>query len=315
MEPMKKTGPRDVFSHLLAIIFLYVIIFNFGALLFHYIDFAFPDFARGDYFNRQSLRFPIAILVVVFPLYVWLTAFLQGELVKIPEKRDLKVRKWLLYFTLFLTTIVIVADLVSLIFRFLNGDFTIRFLLKVLVVLFLAGTVFLYYGWNLRKSVPASDNSRMKLFVRGAIVLGGVAILSGFFLVGSPQMERLRQIDEQRVIGLSTIQNEVVEYWRVKEVLPSTLDDLRDDIRGFIPPTDPETGEAYEYRTIDALSFELCAVFRTSTTLESGYATRERAIPIYSGFDENFLHEAARTCFSRTIDPDRIIPLKPLSVR
>lgn len=241
---MKKTGPKDVFFHLLAIIFLYVCVLGFGALLFGYIDIYFPDLLHGDYgrYARGALRFPIATLFVVFPLFVWLNVYLQRDLVKNPERRELKTRKWLLYFTLFATILVIVSDLVTLIWRFLGGEITPRFVLKVITILVVAAAVFIYYGWNLRKEIPASRNPKMKLFTRGMVALGIIAIIAGFFVAGSPQMERLRQFDDQRVGHLQQIQWEIVNYWQAKEKLPTSLADLNDPLRSFTTPQDPEVG-------------------------------------------------------------------------
>src|SRR3989344_2718257 len=151
MEETKRTGPRDVFMHLLAIIFLYVCVISFSALLFGYINIYFPDVLQGDYgrYARTAIRWPLSILFIVFPFYVWLNTYLQRDLLKYPEKRELRVRKWLLHFTLFLATIVIIGDLVTLIYQFLSGGISTRFLLKVITILIIAGAVFLYYGWNL----------------------------------------------------------------------------------------------------------------------------------------------------------------------
>ncbi len=314
MEEPRKTGPRDVFVHLLAIIFLYVCVVSFSALLFGYINIYFPDILHGDYgrYARAGIRWPISILFIVFPFYLWLNSYLQKDLLKYPEKRELRVRKWLLHFTLFLATIVIIGDLVTLMYQFLSGGISTRFLLKVLTVLVIAVAVFLYYGWNLRKSIPPMQDSRMKLFVQGVVALGALAIVSGFFVVGSPQAERLWQFDERRISDLNTIQWQIVNEWQTKEELPATLDELRDDISGFVPPRDPETGEPYGYRVTGNLGFELCASFKTSSKGEDGSKARSVPVPAMDpyGMQENWMHDVGEACFARTIDPERFPPVK-----
>lgn len=322
---MTKTGPKDVFGNLLAIVGLYVSVIAFGSLIFSLINIYFPDVLSYDYgFNaRQSLRWPLAILVVVFPLFVWWNTYLQRDFEKNPEKKELRSRKWFLYFTLFAAAIVIIGDLVSLIYRFLSGDLTVQFILKVLVVFVIAAAVFTYYLWNIRKSVPAAKHPKMKWFVYAVVALGAFFIVYGFFAAGSPFAERMRRFDERRVSDLQTIQYEVINYWQAKQALPLTLDQLRSDLRGFVPPRDPETGEAYEYRAVAPFQFELCADFKTSNK-ESQSVNAPKAIPaipltrdvIYPAsyserpYSESWLHEAERTCFSRTIDPDLFPPLK-----
>ena len=306
---IKGTGPKDVFLHILAILFLYTCVIFFSALLFGYINIYLPD-VLGEYgrYARTAIRWPISILVIVFPFYVWLNSFLQKDLTANPEKRELRVRKWLLYFTLFLATIVIIGDLVTLMYQFLSGGITLSFVLKVLAVLLVAASAFLYYGWNLRKNIAPMADPRMKAFVLGIVSLGSLAIIGGFFVVGSPQAERLWQLDERRVNDLSMIQWQVVSYWEKKEVLRQRLDALTDDIQGFVPPRDPVTGEAYSYHATGALSFELCAVFETTNKEET---TGKSPVPVDPyGVQENWMHDTGETCFARTIDPDRYPPLK-----
>lgn len=318
MPELVKTGPKDVFGNLLAIIGLYVSVIAFGALIFGLINLYFPDVLNYDYgfYAKQSLRWPLAILVIVFPLFVWWNSYLQKDLEKNPEKKELKSRKWLLYFTLFAAAIVIIGDLVSLVFRFLNGDLTIQFILKILAVFLIAASVFVYYLWNIRKNIPATKDPRMRWFVRAVAAVAGFFIVFSFFAVGSPFSQRLKRFDERRIQDLQAIQYEIIYYWQAKNALPQTLAQLRDDIRGFVPPADPETGGSYQYKLLDPLQFELCADFKTSNKQDSSdskikpapLAPREVYYPI-PAFEESWLHDSGRACFTRTIDPDKYPPL------
>jgi hypothetical protein len=304
MEEIKKTGPKDVFLHIFTIIALYVSVISLLGLIFQLINIYLPDpleYGTG-YFSTRTIRWPLAVSTVMFPLYLLANSFLQKEIVKFPEKRELKTRKWLIYLTLFITVLVIAGDLISLIFRYLEGELTLRFFLKVMVVLFTAALVFLYYGWNVKKEIPASKNKTMNIFVKSAVFLTFAFIVFGYFVAGSPQAERLRRFDEKRIVDLQQIQFQIVEFWRAKKKLPSSLEELRNEILGFIPPKDPETGESYEYRIISELSFELCANFKTSNVKESGRI----AVPT---FPDNlrrdlWLHDIGRVCFERKIDSE-----------
>ncbi|MEK7649969.1 MAG: DUF5671 domain-containing protein [Patescibacteria group bacterium] len=310
MDDTKKTGPRDVFSHLLAIIFLYVSVFAFGSIVFSLIDIYLPDVLQGlGSYAREGLRWPLAVLVVVFPCYVWLTWYLARDVEHNPEKRDLRTRKWLLYFTLFATTIAIVIDLISLIFTFLNGELTTHFVLKVLTVFAIAAAVFTYYLWTIRKGISAFKHAGMRVFVIGTVAIVVLSIIFGFYVAGSPQSERLRRLDMERVSDLYVVQNQLVEYWRAKNALPSALNDLVDDINVTMLPIDPVTSESYEYRVTGERTFELCAVFQAEDI--KGSDVSSIAYP-YDQYGESFAHGIGRTCFERTIDPDRFPPLKSL---
>jgi hypothetical protein len=152
MEQTHKTSPKDVFLHLLAIIALYISAGTFISLIFNYINILYPD--ALDYYSvssvYDSIRFSIATLIVTLPVYVLTTRFLNRSYVAEPSLRNLRIRKWLVYFTLFLTALIMMGDLVYLIYQLLNGDITLRFILKVITVLFVAGSIFWYYYMDLK---------------------------------------------------------------------------------------------------------------------------------------------------------------------
>ena len=314
-EEVKRTGPKDVFLHLFSIVALYISLFSLSAVIFQLINIYFPDpldygFGRSA---RDVIRWPLAVLTVMFPLYLWANIFLQRDILGHPEKKELKIRKWLLYLTLFIATLVISGDLVVLIFRYLEGELTIRFFLKVISVFLTAIAVFLYYSWTVRKEIPATKDRKMNIFVKSAVGIVMFLIIFGYFVAGSPQAERQRRFDERRILDLQQIQFQIVEFWRAKEKLPNSLQELRDEVRGFLPPRDPETGESYEYRIISELSFELCADFKTFNKEKETLAPRP-AFPYDFSQEllsqELWFHEPGRNCFQRTIDPEFYPPYK-----
>lgn len=302
---LSKSGPKDVFTHLLAIVTLYISAVSFGALIFQYIDRFFPDPLVDLYaYPSGAIRWAIASLVVVFPVYVWLSWTLRRDEVRNPEKRELKIRKWLLYFTLFAASAVIIGDLIMLIYNFLGGDLSARFVLKILAVLFVALVVFGYYLWNLKSEQMAVSDPRMRWFVFFVAAVVAAATIGGFFMVGSPFQERMRRFDQRRIEDLQNIQWQVVSYWQRKDKLPENLDQLRDDISGFVSPRDPETNESYEYRKTDGLSFELCATFLKASAEEKSYPylVEPSGMPLRG--QGNWVHAEGRACFGRTIDSE-----------
>lgn len=143
-----QTSPKDVFLHLFAILTLYVSAGAFVSLIFDYINIYLPDAlnpyeAQGAY---GSIRFAIASLVVVFPAYLYSSWMLERGYAANPASREIKTRKWLVYFTLFLAAVIIAGDVVGLVYSLLNGDLTMRFALKAVTVLFVSGAVFSHYS-------------------------------------------------------------------------------------------------------------------------------------------------------------------------
>lgn len=272
-------------------------------LYIQYISALFPDPLNFYYTGMANgVRWATSILVIAIPVYI-LTSWLLGkDLREIPAKRELKLRKWLTYFTLFISAVTIIVDLIMFVFRFLNGDLTIQFFLKVFVVLLVAAAVFGYYIWDLRRKNTKTKTTKILAWILSIVVLASV--VAGFFIIGTPAEQRERRFDEERVGDLQVLQSQIINYWTQKEELPAELDDLQDSISGFVPPKDPATDLPYEYYIIGDLSFELCATFETSSKdFGSGYKGG-RYISPYELFQQNWEHEAERTCFERTIDPD-----------
>jgi len=243
---------------------------------------------------------------VVFPLYgasVWI---LERGYAKNPALRELKTRKWLIYFTLFVAALIVAGDIVSILYAFLQGDLTMRFALKALGALVVIGTVFMQYLASMQEG---GRTRAMRFTARIAILAVSIAIIAGFFVVGSPKEERVRQFDLRRIGDLQSIQWEIVNYRSVKGTLPASLADLKDDIRGFMPPRDPGTGESYGYQATGALSFELCAVF--SRAREEAATAPKPVMPVGASIDgDSWSHGEGRQCFERVIDEERY-PVSP----
>ncbi len=149
-----KTSPKDFFIQLLSIVTLYASAISFITLIFQYINIFLPDILNDPYVFDRARGFgrgALATLLVIFPIYVWLNWYLNKDYIKNPEKLNLKIRKWLLYFTLFVAAIIIIVDLVVLVKSFLEGELTLRFILKVLTVGFVASSVFGYYLTDIKK--------------------------------------------------------------------------------------------------------------------------------------------------------------------
>jgi len=154
--PVPKRKPyvsaREAFMYLVMFTTLYVSAFNFGALLFSFINRAFPDTLNSyESADLTGIRFSVAAIIIAFPLFLWLSTLLMKAIAKDPAKRGSKIRKWLSYVTLFIAAGVLIGDMIALIYNLLGGELTARFFLKVLTILLIAGMIFGYYLWDLRR--------------------------------------------------------------------------------------------------------------------------------------------------------------------
>jgi hypothetical protein len=302
-----KTTPKDVFLHLLMMVMLYIAVISLIIMSFSYVDYWYPD--PLNYYPAgalDSIRFSSSMLIVSFPLLLLLSWFIQKDLRKNPKKHELKFSKWLIYITLFVSAITIIIDLIQLVHRFYGGDLTTPFMLKVLSVLIIAGAVFGYYVWDVQHE-PQKSRVPMAVGWISLLVVIGMLVL-GFLMAGSPAKQREIRMDEQRISDLQNLQYEVINYWQYKEELPASLDALKNDITGFMPPLDPETKAPYEYAVLEPLKFKLCATFNLPNPYSNNQNTGQTIpVPYYQGYpgtmNQAWDHEAGQKCFERTIDP------------
>src|SRR3989344_33241 len=308
------SGPRDFFVHLLCFIALYASAFSLLSLWFEYINIKFPDPLAYNYnFGFEQLRWPMSILFILFPVFILMARWISKQIVIEPARKELLIYKWLVYLTLFVSSVTVIVDLVTLIYNFLGGDLSARFGLKVLAVLVVALSVFGYYIWHLRTDLSASSNKR-RVFTWIAIVVVVGSIILGFVFVGSPTSQRAMRFDQQRINDLQGLQYQITYRWQAKGSLPNSLADLQDNISGYVAPLDPKTRASYEYSIKSELTFELCANFETVNSdnvsverpVSKGYIPPpvNYAYSTYPASESNWNHSTGRVCFSRTIDPE-----------
>lgn len=315
MAQIHRSRPKEVFLHLLNIITLYIAAGSLITVFFQIINFYLPyptEYNYGGEFHGAGLvRGAVAALLVVFPVYIGVSIFLKKLYRVEPEIKLMRVRRWLLNLTLFLTALIVIGDLISLVWNFLNGELTLRFILKIFSILAVASAVFIYYLLDLRDS--KDYDKFLKIFGKVVIVVVAVSVACSFLIIGSPLKSRQRSNDQIRVSNLSEIQGHVIGYWQAKGALPDNLDQLNDPTRYVSVPVDPITKQPYVYRVKGDLSFELCANFETSNNYQSSPAEPVSIAPYTVPRmppDNNWSHGEGESCFARMIDPDFYPPVK-----
>lgn len=152
-RPRVQLSAREAFLYLMLYTALYLSAFHLGHLLFGLIERALPDPTDNNFGDwvGESIRWSAAYLVIAFPAFVGLAVYVHRDLARHPARRRSPVRRWLSYLTLYLGAACIVGDLIALVYYVLAGELTVRFILKVCVVLAIAGAVFGYYLTDLRR--------------------------------------------------------------------------------------------------------------------------------------------------------------------
>ena len=151
-RPASYVSARDAFMYVVMFGTLIVSAYSLGNLLFELINRALPDPADQSFprSTLEAIRWSLSALIVAFPVFLYVSAMMARMISREPTKRASRERRNLTYLTLFLAGCVLIGDVIAVVYNFLGGELTLRFLLKVLTVGAIAGTIFGYYYFDLR---------------------------------------------------------------------------------------------------------------------------------------------------------------------
>lgn len=340
LAPQKpKLGLSFFFLSLGVLVSLITSVVSFLNLVFNTLNKKFPDVLNANYsygyntYDYESIRTALATLIIFFPVFLIVSYYWKKIKHAGLGQYDEVVRRWMVYLLIFLSSIVVVIDLVTLVKYFVSGEITTRFLIKVAVALLVAVFVGWYYLLELKNKEKFMGCSVGLWSAIKATVWVALAIWFAFCVMGSPMKQRDLRLDDRRVQDLQSIQWQVINYYQQKEKLPATVQDLVNPISGYSLPIDPEfeKGKKYEYnvKDVNKLTFELCADF--SLIMPKGWQEynygKGGVVPMMEGRDvavsmpypypgggtnESWDHQAGRTCFERTIDKDLYPPFPNL---
>ena len=151
-RPVPYLSAREAFLYLLLFSTLYLCAWNLGNVGFQLVNIHVPDPADTSYYGsaRDSIRWSLAAIIVSFPVFFWMSSLTNRELHADPTKRASRVRRWLTYLTLFLAAVIIISVLIDHVDKLLSGELSRRILVKGLIAVGIAGTLFVYYLKDLR---------------------------------------------------------------------------------------------------------------------------------------------------------------------
>jgi len=270
------SSPKEAFHFLVLFATLYTAAFALGSILFDLINLTLPQPGETASRSIQSLRFGVASVVVAFPIFLFMNALVGRETARNPGQKISPIRRWLTYLTLFVAATAIVCDLIALIVTFLEGDITLRFGLKVVVVAVLAGAAFAHYLRELRRDelapsaeAPVASRPGSRLALGGLVTAVAMVVAMGMWFAGSPMRARLLAQDRQRVQDLAAIHSRVDRYYRDKGTLPESLAACDSSPSLFIEhKNDRVTRKPYDYRIVDSTHFEVGATFALASAPE-----------------------------------------------
>ncbi|KGQ18098.1 hypothetical protein LF41_1452 [Lysobacter dokdonensis DS-58] len=157
-RPRASLSAREAFFYLLMFAALYMAAWHTCDLLFTLLNRSLPDAAdalRQYGYSTSRMRWSTASIIIALPVFLWMARLVARQVTRDPLARLSPVRRWLTYLTLFLAAMTLIGDMITLVNNLLAGDLTLRFLLKVLVVAVVAGSIFSYYLFDLRRGEDA----------------------------------------------------------------------------------------------------------------------------------------------------------------
>lgn len=157
-RPRATVTAREAFTYSLLFVTLAVSAWHITTLGFTLIDRWLPEpgAERYQYWGEERIRWSLAVLVVVFPLFLFIGWRLKRGATDEAARRRSAPRKWVGYLVLFLAAVTLVGDLVAVVYAFLSGDLTARFVAKAALVALMAGLIWVYFQGELKEAEDAA---------------------------------------------------------------------------------------------------------------------------------------------------------------
>lgn len=305
-DQFKGKGAMDAFLNLFSLITLGWMSIAIGIILFQIIDkFLSPGAVYNlSRFSQTGLKFGVASALIVTPIFLWIVGLLHKNYKKGLLNPQSGVYRWLTYLILLVTALNIIGRLIQLVFQLLDGDYTMASILKICVVLFIAGGIFGYYWYDLKRKDYSQRSKVSLIFFALIAIIVSVSIISSFFIIDSPKTTNMKKHDQQRVNDLYNLDNAINAYYRENKKLPEDLSDAR-----FSRSQDPKTSQLYGYKAMSEEKFEICATFSLAISPDD---SDDKGYPRYGNKDWDF-HEAGYQCFSSTVyDDSKPVPVPPI---
>ena len=297
----KAHGAKVLFWYLRLYFTIGFVAVSTGSLWYQFINKLVPlqiapygGVGRG--LSQREAVWAMAAILVVGPAMFASAVVIRNAIRRDEIELGRGVRQWVSYMFLFYVAAIALGDLVTVLRYLLTGDYSLRFFLKSLTILVITGWIFIYVWTGLR----AKDALLASLFPRamGLATAGALvaSIVGGFFIIDSPTRARAKAFDRQRVYDLGQVHRAVMQHYTIHDTLPQSLAALQES--GLVVEravTDPKSGEPYEYRVINEIHYEICALFTTENR-------EEDADTDYAGRGARpFLHGPERTCFEQAV--------------
>ncbi len=260
---------KFAFFYMLSLVALVFMALSTGMIIFQIINKNIIDLLQqysGSY-SPDQLKFAISALIISTPIFYITMRQIHKNLFSGALHRDSGIRKWLTYFILLVSSVVMLGWLIATINSFLNGELTTKFILKSITAIGIAVAVFTFYFYDIRRDEVAGKKDKLiRIYLYGSLAVVIAVFIASLFFVESPTETRNRKFDANILNKFDQIDSEINSYYMDKQALPTDLAALKSEFPYIMDSDlqDPATNKAFDYKTLEDNKYELCATFRTS---------------------------------------------------
>jgi hypothetical protein len=264
-----KQNAKYAFYYLLSLVALIFTALSVGMVVFSIIDKTIPD-ALNNYGGSVdgTLKFAISALFIAAPIFYFISSLINKGLRRNELDKESGIRRWLTYFILLVSSLIILGVFIGVINNFLSGELTSRFALKALTVFILSALPFAFYFYDIKRTDPEQPDKVVKIFFFATLTLVLAAFIAAWFFVESPSLARAKRLDQSLVSNIYSLESAVNNYYDKNEKLPDSLDVLVSDRSINLDSKltmDVDTKAPITYHKLNDKEFEFCATFRTDS--------------------------------------------------
>lgn len=299
MSAEKNNSAKFAFFYLLSLVALVFMSIATGMVIFQVINKSITD-VLNQFNNRVSasqLKFAVSCLIISTPIFYFVSAQIYKSLFKGDLDKEAGVRKWLTYFILLVSAVVMIGWLIGTVNSFLEGELTLKFVLKALTAVGISAIIFSFYLYDIKREVvKGKKDGIVKIYFWLSLVIVAAAFVTSLFFVESPAQARRQKIDQKVLNSFSSIDGAVNNYYDNMKTLPGNLDQLRQEVDYLTENTitNISTGQVYEYKVISEDSYQLCAEFLTSNM--------DKESNEYDSYlKENWQHDKGYQCIEKKV--------------
>jgi hypothetical protein len=305
----QQNSAKFAFYYLLSLVALVFMSLSTGMIIFQIINKAIVDAAGAapGLFDSGALKFAISAIIIAVPIYYVLAWQIDKSLFLGQLDKNAPVRKWLIYFILLVSAVVMIGWLIAILNNFLSGEFTLKFILKALTAIIIAALIFIFYLYDIRReNVINAKDKIIKIFFYGSLAIVIAVLAASFFFVESPAQTRAKNRDNVILDQFERIDSAINTYYLDNKKLPDKLLDLTGNKPGYYISEDDLknqiTKEGFGYKLISKDIYELCADFQTSNKLKD---------ELNSYYRDRWSHDKGRQCISQRIRTElKIAPVR-----